>query len=270
MAKLAPEARAQFAANRTRLVQLLNSLYLNATLANGARAAGFDKDPLVARQIQLLVDKTLAQLWIAKVEQKVAADFDANPDKYLSRAREMYLSDPAKYRTPEKVRASQVLVKIGAEGDTAAKERAEALRAKVAAGTPIEEVAREASDDPAAKRNAGDLGFLAAKEMPPELATAAFALTKRGELAPVVKTKSGYHVVEFRERQVSVQRTFDEVKKEMLADIRRSLVDSERSQYQGSMFTDPPVKVNEELITRINNEARATAAPIGGAPKAAR
>ena len=137
MAKLAPEARAQFAANRTRLVQLLNSLYLKATMANDARAAGFDKDPLVARQIQLQIDKTLAQLWIAKVEQKIAADFDANADKYLSRAREMYLSDPAKYRTTEKVRASHVLVKIGPEGDTAAKERAEALRAKVAAGTPI-------------------------------------------------------------------------------------------------------------------------------------
>lgn len=270
MAKLAPEARAQFAANRARLVQFLNSLYLNATVANDARAAGLDRDPIVARQIRLLVDKTLAQLWIAKVEQKLAADFDANPDKYTPRAREIYLSDPAKYRTPERIRVSHVLVKIGPEGETAAKERAEALRAKVAAGTRIEDVARETSDDPAAKRNAGDLGFRSMKEMPPELAAAAFAMTKRGEIGPVVKSKSGYHVVEFRDREPSVQRPFDDVKKEILAEIRQLLVENERSRYQGSMFTDPPVKVNEELITRINTEARAAATPIEGSPKAAR
>jgi peptidyl-prolyl cis-trans isomerase C len=270
MAKLAPPARAQFAANRTRLVQLLNSLYLNRTVANDARAAGLDRDPVVAHQIALLIDKTLAQIWIAKVEEKAAAAFDADPGKYVARAREIYLSDMEKYKTPEKVRVFHVLVKVGPEGDAAARKRAEALRAKIAAGTPIADVARDESDDPTAKGTGGDLGFFTAKDFDPEFTAAAFALTRRGELAPVTKTKFGYHVIEFQERKPAVQRSFDEVKQEILADVRRSWIETERTKYQGSMFTDPPPKVNEELISKINADARATATLIEGTTKPAR
>jgi peptidyl-prolyl cis-trans isomerase C len=225
---------------------------------------------VVALQLQMLVEKTLAQLWTDRVDRQTAAAFDADPQKYLTRAREIYLTNPDKYRIPERVRASHVLVRIGPDGEDGARTRAESIREKIIAGTPIADIAREASDDPSAKRNAGDLGLFAARDVDPDFAAAAFALTKRGEVSPVVKSRSGFHVIEFHARQPPTLREFDEVRKEILAEIRRSVIEASRTQYQGSMFTDPPVKVNEELIDRINVEARSTATPISGSAKAAR
>jgi len=270
MAKLPPEARSQFAANRTRLVQLLNSLYLNRTVAADARAAGLDRDPLVARQIQLQVEKYLTQARFEQLDREMGAAFDANPGKYLSRAREIYLTRPDKFRTPEKVRVSHLLVTVGTDGDDAAKARAAELRAKVAAGAVFADLAREVSDDASAKRNGGDLGFFAASEVDPAFAVAAFALRAPGELSNVTKSRAGYHVIQFQERQPAVERSFDQVKNEILAEVRRAVIESERALYQASMFTDPEPKVNEELIGKINAEARGSAVLIGGSPEAGR
>jgi len=270
MAKLPPPARAQFAANRTRLVQLLNSLYLNRAVAGDARAAGLDRDQLVARQIELAVDKLLAQARFDKLDRETGAAFDANPDKFLSRAREIYVTKPEKFVTPERVRVSHLLVTVGADGDEAARVRAEELRAKVVAGAVFADLAREASNDPAAKRNGGDLGFIAANQVDPTFAAAAFALRTPGEISPVTKSPSGYHVIRFQDRKPAGQRSFDEVKKEILAEVRVAFIESERALYQGSMFTDPTPKVNEELIGKINADARASATVVDGSSSAAR
>ena len=270
MAKLPPAARAQFAANRTRLVQMLNSLYLNRAVAGDARAAGLDRDPLVARQIELAVDKLLAQVRFDKLDRDTGAAFDANPDKFLSRAREIYVTKPEKFVTPERVRVSHLLVTVGADGDEAARVRAEELRAKAVAGAVFADLAREASNDPTAKRNGGDLGFIAANQVDPAFAAAAFALRTPGEISPVTKSPSGYHVIRFQDRKPAGQRSFDEVKKEILAEVRAAFIESERALYQGSMFTDPAPKVNEELIGKINADARVSATVVDGSSSAAR
>jgi len=270
MAKLPPAARPQFAANRGRLVQLLNNLYLNRAAANDARAAGLDRDPVLARQIELAVDKMLAQAQFENVDRQTAAAFDADPDKYLARAREIYTTRPEKFRTQERIRASHILVRIGAGGDDAAKARAESLRAKVVAGAAFGDVARESSEDRSAASNAGDLGFITAKEVDPEFATAAFALKTPGELSPVIKAASGYHVILLHERAPSTLKAFDDVKKEILADVRQAFIESERALYQGGMFQNPAPKVNEDLISKINTDARSAAPQAEAAPPKAR
>jgi peptidyl-prolyl cis-trans isomerase C len=270
LSKLPPDARPQFAANRARLVQLLNSLYLNRAVAADARAAGLDRAPVVARQIELLTEKLLAQAQFEKLDRETGAAFDANQDKYVARAREIYLTRPERFKSPEKVRVSHLLIVVGAGGDDAAKARAEELRAKVVGGAVLADLARQFSDDASAKRNAGDLGFFTASEVDPSFAAAAFALRTRGELSPVTKSSAGYHIIEFQERQPAVQRSFDDVKAELLAETRTALIESQRALYQGKMFTDPAPKVNEELIEKINAEARAASTPIDGSAKPAR
>src|SRR5262249_43819450 len=154
-----------------------------------ARTAGFDKDPVIARQLEVAIEKVLSQAWIESLDAKIQAEFDANPEKYLPRAREIYSTSPDKFRTQEKVHVYHVMIRVGADGDEAAKARAEAIRAKVLAGAPISDLARESSDDPSAKRNGGDLGFIGAKDFDPTFADAAFALSKPGEVSPVTKSK---------------------------------------------------------------------------------
>ncbi len=267
MAKLPPASSAMFSSSRVRLVQMLNNLYMNRAVARDARAEGMDRDPVLALQIQIQVDKLLAQARFDKLDRETGAAFDAAPDKYLPRAREVYVTQADRFRAPERVRVSHILVKVGADGDAAAKARAEALRARAAAGTPFADLAREASDDASAKSNGGDIGLVAAKQVDPDFAAAAFALRSPGELSPVVKSAFGYHVIQFHERVPAAVQSFDDAKPEIMAEIRKKLVDDARSAYQETMFKDPAPKTDERLIERINATARAAAPVAEGQPR---
>jgi hypothetical protein len=67
-------------------------------VANDARAAASTRSRRATDQ--LLIDKT-SRSGGSQVQQKIAADFDAE-SRQVRVAREMYLSDQAKYRTPER------------------------------------------------------------------------------------------------------------------------------------------------------------------------
>jgi peptidyl-prolyl cis-trans isomerase C len=265
MSKLPPDAQAQFAASRIRVVQLLDKLFMNKAIADEARALGLDKDPKVQQQME----RVLIQARIDRVEKEAGAAFDATPDAFAARARESYLTKQDRYRTPERIRVSHILVKVGGDGDAAAKARAEALRARLVAGEDFVALAREASDDDGSKRRGGDLGIVPVSTLDPAFAQAAVALKQRGELSPVVKSAFGYHVIRFAEYFPAGVRPFDEVKAELLTEVRRDYVDNARTQYMASIF-EPKPKVDEALIDKIIRDAGASAKNIDGATKAKR
>ena len=218
--KLSPAARAEFAANKLRLTQFLDTLYTSRVLAADARASGLDKDPLLARQIAIQVDRLLAAARYSQLEAAAVAQFDKSIDLYTARAREIYGATRAKYAVPEQVRAAHILVKVKDGNAEGARKRAEEARAKAVAGADFAALAREYSDDPSVARNGGELGFFEAKSMDADFALAAFAMTKKGELSPPVKSAFGYHIILFEDRRPATVKSFDEVKAEILDDLR--------------------------------------------------
>ncbi|MFN3561599.1 MAG: peptidylprolyl isomerase [Chloroherpetonaceae bacterium] len=64
-------------------------------------------------------------------------------------------------------------------------------------GTPFAEVARNISDDRQSGINGGDLGPIGKGQIPaPEFEAAAFALKKKGDISPIVRTRFGYHLIQ--------------------------------------------------------------------------
>ncbi len=64
-------------------------------------------------------------------------------------------------------------------------------------GTPFAEVARNVSDDRQSGANGGDLGPIGKGQIPaPEFEEAAFALKKKGDISPIVRTRFGYHLIQ--------------------------------------------------------------------------
>lgn len=64
-------------------------------------------------------------------------------------------------------------------------------------GEPFAEVARNVSDDRQSGANGGDLGPLSKGQIPaPEFEEAAFALKKKGDISPIVRTRFGYHLIQ--------------------------------------------------------------------------
>jgi peptidyl-prolyl cis-trans isomerase C len=264
IAKMPADARAQFSADMGHVIQLLNNLFLNRAIATIARDEGLERDPVIALQIAHQTERVLAQAYIEQLDRKTGEAFDRDPEKFAARARELYLTQADRFRMPERVRVSRILVSVRPDrGDVSARERAEEVRTKAVAGEDFAVLARGFSDDPATKDTGGNLGFIAAAGVDPAFAAAAFALKEPGEISPVVKTESGYEILKFHERREPGLIPFDEVRAEILAEIRKAQIEEARAAFQRSMFTDPPVTLNQLAIERINKEARASAKPIG-------
>lgn len=112
------------------------------------------------------------------------------------------------FKIPEKVNASHILISTmpepnatkkpdaaaQARKDKEAKEKAEKILAQLKQGADFGALAEKESGCDS-KKNKGNLGEFQRGQMVPEFEKAAFALTKPGELSPVVKTKYGYHII---------------------------------------------------------------------------
>jgi len=254
VAKLAPSLRAEVAVNQVRLKQYLDNLYIARALAADARAGGLDKDPVLARQIAMAVDKLLAQAQVDRIEAAAATEFDQSAEKYTARARELYDVNRTKYAVPERVKAAHILVKIRDGDKAAALAKATEIRARLEAGADFAKVARESSDDPTVSKNNGELGYFVAKSMDPAFAAAAFAMTKPGEISAPVLTSFGYHIILFQGRRPAGMRTFDEAKPELMAELKAKAVAEAKAEATRRIFSDPTLKVDVELIDRIHAE----------------
>jgi peptidyl-prolyl cis-trans isomerase D len=137
-------------------------------------------------------------------------------------AKALYEQRLETYDVPEQVRARHILLRVepGAPAETveARRKQAEAIHAQLAAGEDFAALASSLSEDPGSKESGGDLGFFKRGQMVKPFEDAAFAL-KPGELAPVVRSDFGFHLLRVEERKPAQLRTFDEVKAELALEI---------------------------------------------------
>ena len=129
-------------------------------------------------------------------------------------AREYYDSNADRFNTPERIRASHILVKVN-EGDTEIvrqqkKEKIDGIHAQLVAGGDMAELARANSECPSSEKG-GDLGFFGRNQMVKPFEDAAFAL-EVGEISPVVETNFGYHVITVTEKEEAGVTPFEDVK----------------------------------------------------------
>ncbi|QOR67413.1 peptidylprolyl isomerase [Cytobacillus suaedae] len=120
-----------------------------------------------------------------------------------------------KNKKPE-IRASHILV----TEEATAKE----IQAKLEAGTPFEELAKEYGTDGTAAQG-GDLGFFGEGQMVPDFEKAAFAL-EVGEISDIVKTDFGYHIIKVTEKKENEVGTLEEMKAKIEEEIRLTKLDA--------------------------------------------
>jgi len=114
-----------------------------------------------------------------------------------------YRQNPDKFRQPERVRASHILIGVDAKASKeereAARARAEKLRRELERSADFAALAQAQSSCPSG-RQGGDLGFFGKGKMVPQFEMAAFAL-KPGAVSDVVETPFGYHLIKVAERK---------------------------------------------------------------------
>lgn len=136
-----------------------------------------------------------------------------------------YADHPKRFLTPEKVRASHILLEVpkGASDEDEKERKKDAFKIARAArkdGADFAALAREHSQGPRGPKG-GELGWFTRKQMVPEFANAAFKL-EVGEVSDPVRTSYGYHVIKLWEREEERAQSLEDVRGEIEAGLRRS------------------------------------------------
>lgn len=128
------------------------------------------------------------------------------------------------------------------------RERAEVLRARVAAGEDVRALARSESIHASAAID-GILDFVGRGDLDPALEEAAFALEELGSLSPVVATAKGFTFVRLEQRTVNPSRPAPEVAlPQIRAILERRAQDELRAAADERLAEEAGISVDESLL----------------------
>jgi peptidyl-prolyl cis-trans isomerase C len=117
--------------------------------------------------------------------------------------KEFYDKNPERFKRPDTVRASHILLRVDPNADEATKKQTRAkiddLLKQAKGGGDFAALAKQNSEDGSAA-NGGDLGYFPKERMVPAFADVAFAL-KPGEISDVVTTQFGVHIIKVTDRK---------------------------------------------------------------------
>jgi parvulin-like peptidyl-prolyl isomerase len=238
-----PEAqRANFLTSYDRITTVADAVFIARSLAAKAKADGIDKDPIVQRRLQQAQDAVLADLYSQKVQRELrSTNLDA-------RARELYLAEPLRYRTPEHVNVEHILIDLKGRTKEMARERANEVYAQAKSGKEeFLTLAARYSDDPTKDRNGGALGYSNPASFNAQAREAIAKLKSKGEISQPVESDSGFHIFRLVDRKAPETAKFESV--------QRTIVEAERErlQKQRAEAIIQDIRSSPTVVTHRNN-----------------
>lgn len=152
-------------------------------------------------QIKLeLRDQIREQLLSREMTQKITKDMKITPAE-VKRFFNKIPTDSLPYYSSD-VQIGQIvkIAKISAAQEEEAKRRLNELRDRILAGENFNELALKYSEDPSARQNGGEMGFVGRGSMVPPYEAMAFKLRK-GEISIPFKSQFGHHIMQLIERR---------------------------------------------------------------------
>ncbi|OGX33746.1 MAG: hypothetical protein A3I43_03120 [Omnitrophica WOR_2 bacterium RIFCSPLOWO2_02_FULL_50_19] len=176
----------------------LDSIINQRLLYAEASKLNLDKNPDVQKQLDEARKEILIKTYLKKEIEDAVKVTDEDAKKY-------YDANKEKFKEPEKINISHILVDNEAE--------AKDILTKLKGGADFAALAKEKSKD-ASKEKGGELGFIAKGQTAPEFEQAAFAL-QPGQISDVVKTQFGYHIIKATEKQPEKLMAYDDIKDQL-------------------------------------------------------
>ena len=165
-----------------------------------------------------------------------------------SEMREYYEANRAKYSEEETFRARHIFFrtseKAPAEDVKRAMSTALMVLAEARNGKDFVELAKTYSEDPAARKDGGDLGRFKKGDMQPELEQAIMAM-KPGEVSELISTPRGFHLIKLEERTSGKMKPFESVKEEIEETLYRKKSEERFSQWAKELRSKASVELKE-------------------------
>ena len=255
MDRVPEKLRAEFRADSERVKKTVDGLWVQRMVAERARKAGLAKDPIIASKLRQAQDAVLVEVLMLQVEK------DMKYPDLLPRAREGYQTRRSDFKTEGRVHVEHILVDMKCRPHDAALRRAQEIRAEVASGRKdFKAYAKEVSDDPSRDKNSGDLGPMLPKDLDEQFRKG-IATLKPGEISEPFETRFGFHVVRLVKREPDRQKTFEEVREEIIAAEKQKLLDEARAEIVAAVRRDPNNFLHLENVEALTNR------PAPGATK---
>ena len=140
--------------------------------------------------------------------------------------RTAYDRNKDQFRTPERVKVRHILFKTTDQKPADVekiKAKAQDVLKQLKGGANFADLAKKYSEDPGSAVKGGDLDWVVRGQTVKNFENAAFTL-KPNQLSDLVTTEYGFHILQVLDKQDAHLRTFDEVKPELAATMKKSLV----------------------------------------------
>lgn len=261
-ARIPEKERAVFFSSPQRIENLITSLLVQEQLAAEARASGLDRDPGVRTQIVLADDDVLSKARISQLHDSVKIP------NLEEMAKEEYIGHKERYMTVAILNVKHILI----DTKTRSEDEARALADKVDKEAKAEpdhfgDLVDKYSDDPSKASNHGLMTDVSGDRYVPEFIKASEALKKPGDISPPVKTKFGFHIIMLVRRSDAHQRSFAEVKNEILAKLRQQYVDKYVTNHTDEI-RNRPVDATPEVVASLRTRFGTITPPEEMAAKA--
>ncbi len=138
-----------------------------------------------------------------------------------------YEQNASRLAGKEERRASHILIAVPKDAPAAERAKGKAKAEELLAALKknpdsFAELAKKNSQDPGSAAQGGDLDFFARGAMTKPFEDAAFALGK-GQISGLVETEFGYHIIKVTDIKSPKQRSFEEMKPELEAEVRKQM-----------------------------------------------
>jgi peptidyl-prolyl cis-trans isomerase C len=272
------QARYRDLAHKKEFVQ---NLVRFEVLAQEAYRKGLDKQPEVQSTIKkVLVQELIRQAFDEKNATFSDADlkgyYDAHVDEFVKpervRAQHLSLAAPAAdkaARAKAKAKIAELLTQLKANDLKASEKHPQHASYQP---TLFAELAKQFSTDQATNQTGGDLRYLSrddmAKQYSPGLADAVFALQEPSQLSGVVEDEQGYHLARMTNRQLAVNRPFDDnqVKTTIKGRLFREQMTKQFDAHVEELKKQANVSIDEAVLAAVELPAPVGMPPPNGMP----
>ena len=204
------------------------------------------KDAAEQRYYALQIERAPLLADLNVIERRTRAAFNAADSTIIARAKEIWVTDAAKFMEEESADITQIFFDFGLRTYAETITRIAEAQKQLADGVPFDEVLSRYTDDKAAKETKGKLTNISSARSDPLMGVLIFKKLTEGQVSQPTPSRIGLHIVRLDKKHPKRERPFDEVKGKILEQLMEEAVKRARVAFTDSLTRD--VTVDEKAF----------------------
>jgi parvulin-like peptidyl-prolyl isomerase len=245
------DAREQAALARdpSLLNQVVRTFLVRRVVLKEALAKKWDQESAVAAQIQRARDNTIVETYL----QSVSKPLDTYPTD--AEVQSAYESRKTQLLVPKQFRLAQIFIALPKTADKTTTEKAQSKLDAVKkslhqSGADFAAIAKANSEEPESAARGGEIGWLAENQVQPEVRPQVTSLSKNATSEPI-RLEDGWHILKVLEIKEAYTPTLDEVRSQLVQQLRNEKTQSNSQAYLAKMLQQSPVAINELALSKL-------------------